>query len=133
MINSLQKAVDVALLADNFDSTKDIEFFATAEEAAQHGTQPATLDIDFPWDDSQKTKFFQYWVEALNGGTNKMISATRLEKENDVPIYEIASFNSGTGWTTYCWYHYAHTSARGKNLCESLAGMGIIAEENNLE
>ncbi len=133
MINSLQKAVDVAVLAGDFDSTKDIEFFATAEEAAQHGAQPATLDIDFPWDDSQETKFFQYSVMALNGGTNKTILAIRLEKENNVPIYVIDSSNGGAGWTTTCLYHYAHTSGRGKNLCESLGGMGISTEENNLQ
>ena len=133
MINSLQKAVDAAILAGNLDPNKDVAFFATAEEAEQHGEQSATLDIDFPWDEHQKTKHFQYSITAINGGKDRAIEVIRLEKENGVPIYQIGTYNNGTGWVTYCLYHYAHTSGRGKTLCESLQGMGITAEENNLE
>ena len=133
LINSLQKAVDVAILAGNLDPNKDVEFFATAQEAEQHGSQLVTLDIDLPWDDNQKTKHFQYGITAINGGEARTIAATRLEKENGVPIYEIYAYNNGTGWVRGCLYHYAHTSGRGKTLCESLQGMGLTAEENNLE
>ena len=108
-INSLQKAVDTFNLSGAEPTENDL-------------ISSGQLDIEL----ARTGKYFDY------GADPTLIAANRLEKEDNVDLYELISNYDGTKWNTVCYYHYAHTSQRGKQLCESLQSYGVTAEETNL-
>ncbi len=108
-ISTLQKAVDVFTLSDSEYNGGDL-------------LSSGQLDVELP-----SSQYFSYDADST------CITALRIEKEDGVALYELMSVKSDNQWRTVCQYHYAHTSNRGKKLCESLQSFGIEAEETNLQ
>ncbi len=130
LIKTMQQAVTVAILEGNYIMGNDTEYIC--ENSEHCGPK---LDVEFPLDEQGHSKYFSYTPMALNSNGSSSygcIVATRLETEGGASMYEFSvSQDYSLQWgPIFCNYHYR--SPKGKQLCESLQGMGIKAEKSNL-